>query len=232
MMRYLWIVMMVIMSACTTSSVTHTPMPDATQALVNLTDTPVSDVGVSLTPVAVSGVGDGATADVVMATVGVTDTPIMVTATATPVVLVAQVARGWRFRQADMPDALFMFAGVRCTTNGADISGEWVIEANPVIEGVPFTAKYVVAVNPDQQTGTWQYEQFFAVDDVKSVARVSGQIAAVRIDVDGTVAFDLRVDGGITGALVTPDGEFPLEYPYPVTTLTNLTWVPMVDSCP
>jgi hypothetical protein len=131
-----------------------------------------------------------------------------------------------------MPDALFMFAGVRCTTNGADISGEWVIEANPVIEGVPFTAKYVVVVNPDQQTGTWQYEQFFAVDDVKSVARVSGQIAAVRIDVDGTVAFDVRVEGGITGVLVTPDGEFPLEYPYPVTTLTDLTWIPMVDSCP
>lgn len=221
---------MVMASACGASSVNQTSMPAATRESSDPTDTAVNGGVDTSTPVVL---GDtGATADAVTATVGVTDTPIMVTATATPVVLVAQVARGWRFQQADMPDALFMFAGVRCATNGADISGEWVIEANPVIEGVPFTAKYVVAVNPDQQTGTWQYEQFFAVDDVKSVARVSGQIAAVRVDVDGSVAFDLRVDGGITGTLVTPDGEFPLEYPYPVKTLTNLTWVPMVDSCP
>ena len=71
-----------------------------------------------------------------------------------------------------------------------------------------------------------------AVDVFKSVARVAGQIAAVRITSDGSVAFDLRVEGGIEGVLVTPDGEFPLQYPYPVTTLTNLTWVPMMDSCP
>ena len=236
----MWAMVVVVLSACGAPSSTQlltTPAATAVNGdVVNPTYTPAgaSDTVAleTVTPVSASDVGAGAPAASATATPGVTDTPIVYTATATPVLVAPQIATGWRFRQVDMPGAVFMFAGVRCATNGADVSGEWLIEANPVIEGVPFTAQYVVNVNPDQQSGTWQYQQFFAVDDVKSVARVAGQIAAVRVDADGSVAFDLRIEGGIEGVLVTPDGEFSLEYPYPVTTLTNLTWAPMVDSCP
>lgn len=235
MKRSMWVMVLVILSACGASSSMQLVTPQATQVTgvaVNLTDTPVGASDPMPTPVPVGESGSSAPAASATATPGVTDTPIVYTATATPVLLAPQIATGWRFRQADMPGAVFMFAGVRCATNGADVSGEWLIEANPVIEGVPFTAQYVVNVNPDQQSGTWQYQQFFVVDTVKSVARVAGSIAAVRLESDGSVAFDLRVEGGIEGVLVTPDGEFPHEYPYPVTTLTNLTWVPMMDSCP
>jgi len=235
MKRSVWAMVLVILSACGASSSTQVVTPQATQVTgvaVNLTDTLVGAADLLPTPVPVGESGSSAPAASAIATPGLTDTPIVSTATATPVLLAPQIATGWRFRQADMAGAVFMFAGVRCATNGIDVSGEWLIEANPVIGGVPFTAQYVVTVNPDQQSGTWQYQQFFAVDDVKSVARVVGTIAAVRIESDGSVAFDLRVEGGIEGVLVTPDGESPLEYPYPVTTLTNLTWLPMMDSCP
>jgi hypothetical protein len=236
MVRYIWLVSLVLLSACSAPPSAHTPAtPYATAETIALTDpkdTPVDAVGYTPTPVTVSDESAGAPPASASATAGVTDTPIVVTATPTPILMAPQVATGWRFQQADMPGAVFMFAGVHCATNGADVSGEWLIEANPVIEGVPFTGRYVVVVNPDQQTGTWQYQQFFAVNDVKSVARVAGQIAAVRIGADGSVTFDLRVAGGIEGVLITPDGEFPLEYPYPVTTLTNFTWVPMMDACP
>jgi hypothetical protein len=235
MKHFMWAMVVVVLSACGAPSSTQLVTPQATAETgitVTLADTPVGASDLLSTPVPVGESGLSAPAASATATPGVTDTPIVYTATATPVLVAPQIATGWRFRQADMPGAVFMFAGVRCATNGADVSGEWLIEANPVIEGVPFTAQYVVTVNPDQQSGTWQYQQFFAVDTVKSVARVAGQIAAVRVDADGSVAFDLRVEGGIEGVLVTPDGEFPLEYPYPVTTLTNLTWAPMVDSCP
>ena len=235
MKHLMWVILAVILSACDASSSAQFVSQQATQATsvaVSLTDTPVGALDSLPTPVPVGEAGSSASVASDSATPGVTDTPIVSTATATPVLLAPQIATGWRFRPADMAGAVFMFAGVRCATNGIDVSGEWLIEANPVIEGVPFTAQYVVTVNPDQQSGTWQYQQFFAVDDVKSVARVVGTIAAVRIESDGSVAFDLRVEGGIEGVLVTPDGESPLEYPYPVTTLTNLTWLPMMDSCP
>lgn len=240
MKRYLWVIMMVVLSACGAPSSTQSQsIPAATEVngdVMNPTYTPaVSSDSVALepaTPVSANDVGAGASNAPVTATPGVTDTPIVYTATATPVLVAPQIATGWRFRHADMPGAVFMFTGVRCATNGADVSGEWLIEANPVIEGVPFMAQYVIKINPDQQSGTWQYQQFFVVDTVKSVARVAGQIAAVRVESDGSVAFDLRVEGGIEGVLITPDGEFPREYPYPVTTLTNLTWEPIKGSCP
>ena len=208
MKRALWLYIVIVLSACTPSaSVQLTATPDSISEVVQST-----------------AIGTAEPRP--------TDTPVLVSATPTTVVRVAQTATGWRFEQVDTPGALFLFAGVRCATNGADVSGEWVIEANPVIEGIPFTGRYVVVVNPDQQSGTWQYEQFFTVEDVKSLARVAGRIAAVRVGLDGSVSFDLRVEGAIEGRLITPDGESAMTYPYPITTLTNLTWQPIVDACP
>lgn len=245
MKRALWVYIAIVLGACTPSaSVQLTATPDSVSDGVQATAVGSVESRPTDTPVGITSAGDTASVTPLVSrtdaggvgttaspTMGVTDTPVVVSATPT-VVRVARIATGWRFEQVDTPGALFFFAGVRCATNGADVSGEWVIEANPVIEGIPFTGRYVVVVNPDQQSGTWQYEQFFTVEDVKSLARVAGQVAAVRVGLDGSVSFDLRVEGAIEGRLITPDGESAMTYPYPVTTLTNLTWQPIVDACP
>ena len=234
------IAVVIVLTSCSggTSAVTSTPTPVAATVSSTASATPPAPepptVTASVTPsvVATANAGAGGT-NAPQTTPSVTPNAPTATASATPTptALPATSPTGWRYRDPNFPEQLFHFAGVRCGTP-ADLSGEWVMSDIQVVEGVPITASYVFTIDANQRTGSWVAEQSFETEDVRSVGGMAGSVTQIILNGDGSVTFALSVGTPIEGKLITPDGEFPFDYPFPQTTLDGMTWDPIYGACP
>lgn len=211
------------MTATPTASATAPSAPPTATSSITATTTP------SVTATANAGAGGTSASQATTTPASAPTAPASATPTATA--LPATSPTGWRYRDPNFPGQLFHFAGVRCGTP-ADLSGEWQISDTKVVEGVPISEMYTVAVDANQRTGTWLNEQSFEAEGVKNVGGYAGSLARITLNEDGSVTFTMNVGTPIEGKIITPDGEYPYSSPFPFTAPLEMSWDPIYGACP
>lgn len=218
-------------STPTPPDMTATPTASATAPSAPPTATSSSTAPTTPSVTATANAGAGGTSASQATTTPASAPTAPASATPTATALPATSPTGWRYRDPNFPGQLFHFAGVRCGTP-ADLSGEWVIDDTQVVEGVPIVARYVFTIDSNQRTGSWVAEQSFETEDVKSVGGMAGSVTQITLNGDGSVTFAMSVGTPIEGKLITPDGDFPFDYPFPQATLNGMSWDPIYGACP